>query len=74
MYKKNQEHCEGKIVLLAISAAALVGSLVFGSQLVQSSTAQDLEQAGQQAEIEAGGVEQLAGGNQTGNQSGNQSG
>jgi hypothetical protein len=73
MYKKNQEHCERKIFLVAISAAVLVGSFVVGSQFIQSSMAQDLSQLGQQAKerIAAG---QLAGGNQTGNQTGNQSG
>jgi sensor domain CHASE-containing protein len=58
MYKKNQEHCERKIVLVAISAAVLMGSFVIGSQLVQPSMAQDLEQAGQQAEKELAGAAQ----------------
>ena len=71
MYKKNQEHCERKILLVAISAAVLVGSFVVGSQFIQSSMAQDLSQLGQQAKEKIGGVAgQLTGGNQTGNQSG----
>lgn len=89
MNKKNQEHSERKIVLVAISAAVLVGSLVFGSQLVQPSMAQDLEQAGQQAEKEIAGAAQdleqagqqaekeIAGGVEQlagGNQTGNQTG
>jgi hypothetical protein len=75
MSKKNQEHCERKILLVAISAAVLVGSFVVGSQYVQPSMAQDLGQMGQQAKEKVGGaVGQLTGGNQTGNQTGNQSG
>ena len=72
---KNQEHCERKILLVAISAAVLFSSFVIDSQLVQPSLAQDLGQMGQQAKEKIGGaVGQLAGGNQTGNQTGNQSG
>jgi hypothetical protein len=75
MYKKNQEHCERKVLLVAISAAVLVGSFVIGSQFIQSSMAQGLGQMGQQAKERIGGaVGQLVGGNQTGNQTGNQSG
>ena len=79
MYKKNQVHYERKILLVAISAALLVGSFVVGSQFVQPSMAQDLgqmgQQLGQQAKEKIGGaVGGLVGGNQTGNQTGNQSG
>ncbi|MGB7662694.1 MAG: hypothetical protein WBL67_08170 [Nitrososphaeraceae archaeon] len=75
MYKKNQEHCERKILLVAISAAVLVGSFVVGSQFVKSSMAQDLGQMGQQAKEKIGGAAKLKIlGNQTGNQTGNQSG
>jgi hypothetical protein len=58
MFKKNQGHCKRKIALVVISAAVLAGSLIFGSQLVQTSMAQDLEQAGQQAEKEIAGAAQ----------------
>lgn len=74
MYKKNREHYERKILLVAISAAVLVGSFVVGSQLVQSSMAQDLSQMREQAKEKiVGAAGQLTDGNQTGNQTGNQS-
>jgi hypothetical protein len=61
--------------LTTISAAVLIGSLVVGSQFVQSSAAQDLSQLGQQAEDRIGGVlGQFTAGNQTDNQIDNQSG
>ena len=73
MYKKNQEHCERKILLVAISAAVLVGSFVVGSQFVKSSMAQG--QMGEEAKEKIGGAAKLKVlGNQTGNQTGNQSG
>jgi hypothetical protein len=74
MYKKNQEHCERKILLVAISAAVLVGSFVVGSQFVKSSMAQDLGQMAEQAEKIGGAAKLKILGNQTGNQTGNQSG
>ena len=75
MYKKNQEHCERKILLVAISVAVLVGSFVVSSQFVQSSMAQDLSQMREQAKEKiAGAAGQLTDGNQTDNQTGNQSG
>ena len=58
MYKKNQEYCERKILLVAISAAVLVGSFVVGSQFVQPSMAQSLGQLGQEAEKEISGAAQ----------------
>ncbi len=72
---KNQEHCERKILLVAISAAVLLGSFAIGSQLIQPSIAQDLSQMREQAKEKIGGaVGQYTDGNQTGNQTGNQSG
>jgi hypothetical protein len=72
MSEKHQGYNTGKILLVAISAAILVGYFVFGNQLTE---AQDLGQMGQQAKEKIGGaMGQLVGGNQTGNQTGNQSG
>ena len=75
MSKNHQDKCDRKLLLVAISAAVLVGSFVVGSQLVQPSMAQDLGQMGQQAKEKlSGSAGRLLGGNQTGNQTGNQSG
>jgi hypothetical protein len=79
MSEKHQHNYAGKIFLVAVSAAVLVGSFVVGSQFVQQSMAQDLgqmgQQLGQQAKEKVGGaVGGLVGGNQSGNQTGNQSG
>jgi len=75
MTKKFNDNCNRRILLVAIATAVLVGSFVVGSQLIQSSMAQDLGQMGQQAKEKIGGAAgQLLGGNQTGNQTGNQSG
>ena len=72
---KNQEHCERKILLVAISATIPLGSFAIGSQLIQPSMAQDLSQMREQAKEKIGGaVGQYTDGNQTGNQTGNQSG
>lgn len=72
MSEKHQGYNTGKILLVAISAAILVGYFVVGNQLAE---AQDLGQMGQQAKEKIGGaMGQLVGGNQTGNQTGNQSG
>jgi hypothetical protein len=69
--EKHQDYNTGKILLVAILAAVLVGYFVFGNQLAD---AQDLGQMGQQAKEKIGGaIGQLVGGNQTGNQTGNQS-
>jgi hypothetical protein len=74
MSEKNQDYCNTKIFLFAISATVLVGSFVVGSQFVQQSFAQNLSQLGQQAKEKIGGAAgQLGGGNQSGNQNGNQS-
>ena len=60
-----------KILLVAISAAVLLGSFAIGSQLIQPSMAQDLSQMREQAKEKIGGaVGQYTDGNQTGNQSG----
>jgi hypothetical protein len=53
---------ERKIFLIAISAAVIISSFIFGSQFVQPSLSQGLIQQGQ-----------LAGLNATGNQTANQS-
>ena len=79
MSKNLQYNCNSKILLVAISAAVLVGSFVVGSQFVQPIMAQDLgqmgEQMGQQAKEKVGSVvEQVLGGNKTGNQTGNKTG
>jgi hypothetical protein len=72
MSEKYQDYNTGKILLVAISAAILVGYFVIGNQLAE---AQDLGQMGQQAKEKIGGaMEQIVGGNQTANQTGNQSG
>jgi hypothetical protein len=42
MSETSQDHYDRKILLVAISAAVLVGSFVIGSQLVQQSMAQAL--------------------------------
>jgi hypothetical protein len=72
MSEKYQDYNTGKILLVAISAAILVGYFVIGNQLAE---AQDLGQMGQQAKEKIGGaMGQIVGGNQTAIQTGNQSG
>ena len=74
MSETNQDHYDRRIVLIAISAVILAGSIAIGGQFVQPSMAQGLgqmgEQLGQQAGERIGGA---LGGNQTGNQTSNQS-
>ncbi|MGB7665493.1 MAG: hypothetical protein WBL67_22370 [Nitrososphaeraceae archaeon] len=58
MSKNLQYNCNNKMLLVAISAALLVGSFVVGSQFVQPSMAQSLGQLGQEAKKEITGAAQ----------------
>ena len=59
MSKNLQYNCNNKMLLVAISAALLVGSFVVGSQFVQPSMAQSLGQLGQEAKKEITGAAKI---------------